>query len=244
MASFFERYCSGECERVWVELGQLGDGVRRAPVEADAQAVARETMRRALANIELLVPRLKRIGYQFGTLGGENSGQWYGDSRPLHEPPAADAPRVLEDLEARYGPLCLSLRAWYEVVGGVNFLGFHPRWPDPQLLDPLCIMPLEIVMSELEETDEDCAEEDRPQGIPVSPDDYHKADVSGGSSYAVEFPSRCADARFLNEWHDTTFVDYLRKVFRWAGFPGMERCPVEQRPAKQLSALVQELQPL
>jgi hypothetical protein len=51
---------------VWAELLALGTAVREKPLYADALAVARETMRRARHNIEVLIPRLVAVGYQFG----------------------------------------------------------------------------------------------------------------------------------------------------------------------------------
>ncbi len=66
MSSFLERYERGEHEQVWEELLALGAAVREELLYADALAVARETMRRARHNIEVLIPRLVRVGYQFG----------------------------------------------------------------------------------------------------------------------------------------------------------------------------------
>lgn len=44
----------------------LGPAVREEPLCSDALAVVRETMRRARANIETLIPRLHESGYEFG----------------------------------------------------------------------------------------------------------------------------------------------------------------------------------
>jgi hypothetical protein len=59
------RYQQGEREQVWADLLSLGPEVREAPYLADAQAVARETMRRARHNVELIVARLRQLDYQF-----------------------------------------------------------------------------------------------------------------------------------------------------------------------------------
>src|SRR5258708_6983758 len=66
MSSFLERYERGEHERVWDELLALGAAVWEGPLYADALAVARETMRRVRHNVELLVPRLRSLGFAFG----------------------------------------------------------------------------------------------------------------------------------------------------------------------------------
>jgi hypothetical protein len=65
MPTFHDRYTAGEHERVWAELVALGEAVRHEPVYTDAVAVARETMRRAQANVETLIDRLHSLGYRF-----------------------------------------------------------------------------------------------------------------------------------------------------------------------------------
>ncbi len=50
-----------------------------------------------------------------------------------------------------------------------------------------------------------------------------KYDISGCGGYDIAVPNPAADARLLTEWHRTTFVNYLRICFRYAGFPGWER---------------------
>lgn len=64
--TFLERYLKGEHEQVWAELHALGKHARDEPLFTDALSVARETMRRARHNIEVLVPRLQSLGYIFG----------------------------------------------------------------------------------------------------------------------------------------------------------------------------------
>jgi hypothetical protein len=64
----------------------------------------------------------------------------------------------------------------------------------------------------------------------MAPDYYHKEAVSGGAPYGINLPNPAIDAPFEDEWHNTTFVNYLRISFRWGGFPGFERveyCPEE-----------------
>ena len=63
--SLLPRYLAGEHESVWADMMGLGPRVRQAPYFDDAWAVARETMRRARHNVELIVCRLNQIGYQF-----------------------------------------------------------------------------------------------------------------------------------------------------------------------------------
>jgi len=63
--SFLDRYQTGECEAVWEDLVSLGPGVRHELYVADARAVARETMRRARRNVEMLIGKLEQLNYGF-----------------------------------------------------------------------------------------------------------------------------------------------------------------------------------
>jgi hypothetical protein len=67
--TFLERFQSGEREQVWFDLERLGGAVRQAQYLADARAVGEETMKRARHNVELLVERLDKLGYQFSSPG-------------------------------------------------------------------------------------------------------------------------------------------------------------------------------
>ncbi len=55
----------------------------------------------------------------------------------------------------------------------------------------------------------------------LSPDFLHKDGTSGGAPYGIELPCRAADAPWLNEWNETSFVGYLRICSRCGGFPGL-----------------------
>jgi hypothetical protein len=276
MSSFLERYERGENEQVWDELIALGAAVREEPLHADALGVARETMRWARHNIALLETRLRSLGYQFGYAW------WDPDYRDLLEEnappsgfagPRSDVQRQLAKLDARVGPLPLSLRAWYEHIGAVNFVGMYPvedpadpggftcyaqyvrsgarrqgrRFTQddcPHDLDPLFVDSLDSLLQHLDRLEE--------LGLPIkrdgtceldlAPDEWLKYGVSGGGPYVIKVPDPAADAAFLYEWHDTTFVNYLRVCFRWAGFPGLE-CKM-LRPVNELAFLTRGLLPV
>lgn len=63
--NLLRRYQAGEHEAVWADMVALGASVREAAHLEDAWAVARETMRRARHNVELIIRRLDEIGYRF-----------------------------------------------------------------------------------------------------------------------------------------------------------------------------------
>lgn len=199
-------YLAGEHETVWADLMALGAAVRDGPALADAAAVARETMRRCRHNVESITRRLTELGYEFD------------ESDPAWTLPAPDVVDAIARLERNVGPLPLSLCAWYEMVGGVNWIGRLPTSNDdmaPDYPDPLFITPAERAL----EVDPEHWRRQRYE-LPLAPDYYHKQDVSGGPPYTVSLPDAGADVKVEYERHDTLFVDYLRDCFRWGGFPG------------------------
>jgi hypothetical protein len=76
----------------------------------------------------------------------------------------------------------------------------------------------------------------------LSPDDRHKANAGGGPAYAIELPNPGVDAPLLEEWHKTTFIDYLRITFQWGGFPGLKKSIYQ--PKEFLAAMTDDLAPL
>jgi hypothetical protein len=111
-----------------------------------------------------------------------------------HIPRGRDAARHLEELEKQAGPVPLSLRAFYEIVGEVDLIGHHDTI-SPEA-DPLVVFPLEAM---LQEFGDEIAAEGR---ITISPDHYHKANISGGDPYEIALPDPRADAELLNEPHN------------------------------------------
>ncbi|WIG60783.1 MAG: hypothetical protein OJF49_003531 [Ktedonobacterales bacterium] len=252
MTTYLERYLAGERERVWAELLALGARVRDEPVYSDALAVARETMRRARHNIEVLIPRLEEIGYYFGYGWLENDERSFANWQPpVFGPPK---PHVLDriiELETLIGPLPLSLRAWYETVGAVNFVGAAPeQWHVDERADPLYIYPIEEALAEYAEWKTvhtawaagDEANDPGPFRVPIAPDFCHKYNISGGMWYHIVLPNPAMDAPLQAERHAVTFVKYLRICFHWGGLPGLDIAPVV--PAPELASLTRDLLPL
>jgi hypothetical protein len=143
-ATYLRRYLAGEYEPVWAELQALGAAVREEPLYSDAQAVARETMRRVRHNLELLSARLQTIGYSFSyewaraelrMMGIEDLDldphlpREFVTPNPVLEiaPLDADVAAQLAEMETLRGQIPLSVMAWYQVVGSVNFTGLAPE---------------------------------------------------------------------------------------------------------------------
>jgi hypothetical protein len=254
-ASFLERYEQGDHTAVWHELRALGDQIRQPPLRADAQAVAHATMQRVRHDLERLILRLQRLNYAFGAgFFDDLSPEEAVEARrlaPVFAPPAPATQAQLAELEGLVGPLPLSLRAFYEVVGSVNLVGRFPpgtfgpaeaegrrqRALRPSLeipfnpafdyeLDPLFVYSLEmtlVLFHDWRDRRTTSGQPLLPYRLPIGPDCFFKYSLSGGGQYSVEVPCAAADAPLLLEWHQTTLVDYLRIALHWGGFPGLER---------------------
>lgn len=224
----YERYAAGECVTVWNELHRM-KWLARGTYAPDVLAVVYETMERVLDNIQMLVSRLTRLGYEF-------------DHEPL-ELPTDKQREALRRVDAEYGPLPLSLRAFYDVVGAVSLTGSHPllSWragdPDfpvkPVLTDPLRVDPLGSALVEFEE-------EERHDVFAFAPDRFHKHNMSGGEALGVRLPCHDADAVIEGEQHRLKFVDYLRLSFLYGGFSGFDVDPTRV-PAREMAILTEQL---
>lgn len=290
MSTYFARFWAGDCEEVWNELRGLGERVREEPIYSDALGVARETMRRVRSNIELLIPRLERVGYRFGYNGLAVDPEFAAHQPSVFKAPHRNVHHTLEQLEGLIGTLPMSLYAWYEQVGEVNFVGqapdswipggfkpevlrrfggfgsggpaiggdaFHEKHPyllrqSSTRLDPLQVISpqaqFDLYVDWKTERDAYAALSDEMRAalggdggqfaVAIAPDADFKYDLGGRDAYEMAVPNRGIDARLLNEWHDTTFVEYLRICFRWAGFPGLE---MSSDPPHELGDLTEGL---
>jgi len=249
--TYLERYLSGEYELVWAELVALGERVRDEPLSSDAWAVACETMRRVRRNVELLIPRLNALGYRFGDgLFPDDPIDAEALPGPPYLPPAADAPARVAALDGLVGPLPLSVRAFYEIVGSVNLVGWHPEWPNEYSPDPLYIYPLHVQLDMRSDwlmrkavAPERAEWAVSPVMLTMAPDQDAKYGVEG-DVYEMQVPNSGIDGLLLDERHSTTFVNYLRICFRWAGFPGLDQLPGASPWTRRLSAVARELQPV
>lgn len=110
---YLTRYLNGEYEQVWQELINLGSAIREGELYVQAEAVARETMRRVRKNVETLIERLQELNFKF-------------EETPL-TPPELVWSQHIQELEQQLGPLPLSLKIFYEEMGEVSFRGLHPK---------------------------------------------------------------------------------------------------------------------
>ncbi len=258
MKSFVTRYQQGACEQVWDELYTLGPAVRQGDLYPDAEAVAMETMRRVRHNIELLIPRLEELGYQFGYESlretdphNASLAEWIAEQPARYSPASEETTRQIAQFEHETGLLPLSLRAFYLEVGSVNFVGRHPQWnrffrkrPRAYGFDPLMVVDFSEATLEFPYWKEEYAgaEDAPPEPLYIAPDYMQKYYVSGAGGYEMEFPNAAIDGRLLHEWHKTTFVNYLRICLRYGGIPGLES--IERFIEEELAYLRKDLLPI
>ena len=218
---YLDRYLAGEHEQVWKELVALGEA---ALASSDAREVADETMRRVAQNVGTIAERLRKLDYRFVYPGSE--GGFFGLRKAkVHEPlvpPTADSRSQVAELEELVGgPIPLSLRAFFSLVGEINLNGSHPSLApvDSDVApDPLMVCSVEDAIAMI---DSEVRDEDEPARIEFAPDALHKANVSGSGPYFTEVPAEGADGIVQDAPVDGTFVEYLRHaILQWGGFPG------------------------
>lgn len=244
MNRLLEKYLKGNYQEVWQEMLSLGPLDRQSDTFMDIYTVAKETMLRVNHNILTIITRLEKMGYKFAL-------PEYKKISPGNEIQAQ-----IDQLESKVGSLPVSLIAFYEIVGGACLMGDYPGLAsyakplatEPILFysDPLVVFPIEAAFEQVDDFYQVDPDMDDPETaeflIPIAPDDYHKENVSGGAPYEIAVPCLAADTLLLNDWHETTFVNYLRICFRWGGFPGWERYP--DQPKALLRSLADRLIPI
>jgi hypothetical protein len=150
----------------------------------------------------------------------------------------------LENVERTLGgPLPISLRAWSEAVTRVSFLGSHP------VLNPRAVMSFDPT-EPAPNADESALPDplvltDVVAAVRARTDpDLWDGDIfliGIGESHGIPLPDTSADSAFV-DWKKGFFVEYLRRVFAWGGFPGWERHP--NPPMDLIRELTHGLQPI
>lgn len=253
MSTYLERYLAGEYEQVWAELLALGATVRDEPLYSDALSVARETMTRARYNVELIVGRLSKNGYE---------------PAPAHILPQPDVEETIATLEKEAGPLPLSLRLWFSIVGEVSLSGSHPSWKvcgnaricrkgylrlfAKRLVatEPLVVYDAEqrsvekFVPNQHLSADYVYVPSPNSHIVFIAPDVDARSGFGSDGWEGVIIDGWAADGWITgsacNEIEET-FTQYLRRSFQWGGFPGFANVPGELRPTTMLKQLTEGL---
>lgn len=192
---------------------------------ADKPVPLEDRIRRIGRGIERIAGQLQALGYVFEAPAAVFPG------------PEADTEAAIERIEREAGALPMAIKFFWRLAGSVNFMGGHPDWQGCEYPDPLVIYSPSIAVAELDEFVSDREERLRcnsPYVVPVAPDAYHKADVSGGMWYNLSVPAVAEDPPLNDERHRTSFLAYLELALRWGGFPGLEQCRGHNWPLKQI----------
>jgi hypothetical protein len=223
--NLLKRYQAGEFEQVWRDIRaheHIDGGFRDEVIE-----VAEAAMRRVAQNADLIAERLRAAGWLALSASYQD----------LRTPPKPDDPAIFARIEEISGaPVPPTLLAFWRVVGGINWvwdynasvaqpnLGFDLP---PEEHDALCVDAPSFISCLFDEWIDEKASYVpdllHPFQIGLAPDDFTKANISGGGPYCIEVPFPGADPLFADERHKLPFLDYLRLAFRWAGFPGLDR---------------------
>ncbi len=238
--NLLQRYEAGEITEVWRSL-------RLSPTGGDAREealdVARATMRRVRRNCEMIAERLEARGWR------ALLGEFY--STPSRPPWPGQS-----DVETLAGcSIPVALQAFWEEVGGVDFVWDYNQpeeppalFPDVPLidLDPLSIDPPVCFPAILEEWRNhllDPLELVTALPLDLAPDFYNKANFSGGSPYGIVLPSWGADPTFVTDFWQMPFTAYLRHALHWGGFPGLAEVPLGSVARRRLDDLCEGLEP-
>jgi hypothetical protein len=176
-------------------------------------------------SIRVLVNRLSERGFQFD------------HPQEVFPGPEFDTVAAITRIERKVGVLPIALKLFWHRIGSVDHCGSHPAWSGCKYPDPLVVYPASVAVQELDDflaDKEERLRSDFPYLVPIGPDYYHKANVSGGMWYNVSVPAIADDPPLNDEWHNTTFVRYLELAMEWAGFSGLERCPGHSWPVAEL----------
>ena len=199
-----DEYRAGKFVEVWEKIRAIGDV--RGTVFDEAYAVAREMMGRVRDNVLKIRERLAEAGYEFA------------QPAEAYVPPPANQVEMTGKIEEQIGPMPLALRAFYEVVGSVNFCQsirqlVHWRSTKGHVAtnieklgaeDPLYVVPLSRIHDDLmfpkrrPGVEPAYVKFDPEQGrwyCWLGPDELTKAYQSGGDDFHAFIPDRAPDFR-------------------------------------------------
>src|SRR5260370_42011944 len=106
----------------------MEERIYESQIYEEALRITKEIMRRVRNNIELLIPRLRDIGYHFGEGFSESPEEeaYWEQAAPIYRAPTPETPEHVAKLEQLAGTLPLTLNCCYEGGGSVNSVGTFP----------------------------------------------------------------------------------------------------------------------
>ena len=231
MSVLITNFEKGKFNKIWRDMADLGYRIREPEYFDEAIIILEQTMKKVKRNIIIIRERLLELGFIFE--------EKYPESMPIFRDPADNVSIVLDEIESLVGVIPLSLRYFYTIVGTVNFMGYHPNWPN-YYSDPLVVHSPDIA---LEWWKWNYANEpENSTEIIVAPDQFHKAGHSGTGTYTMKVPNLSFDGILEGESHNVSFIHYLQMCFKWGGFPGFEQ--IGLAPLEDIKTLARDLLPI
>jgi hypothetical protein len=142
--TLYDRYLNGQTEQVYQEIYALGQDAFLPDYLTDIEKVLTETFQRVSYNLDIIYKELKEIKYLFKTNPVNNY------EKPLHKP-LPDTGFLIQQLDnavKSFGYFPLSLKYFYKIVGGVNFVWDYETNEDFMwdMADPIQIASLDAVV--------------------------------------------------------------------------------------------------
>jgi hypothetical protein len=234
------RYQAGAHIAVWDEICALEGAIRDPAVLPEAEAVAREMMKRVRENLERIVAVLDKHGYAFAV----------GKVKDVLVGPKPKTAAAIADMEKVAGvPLPIALRAFYEAVGEVNLMELPDfdydegaeLFRDFARFDPLVVVSPKEAIKPLKESRK---REDkypvelrrRLAGAYLGPDPRRKADLNtyqDDDPYVIDVTGAAADGVVERASFSQPFVAYLRTCLEGGGFYALPQLLSEETFAQR-----------
>jgi len=213
--SLLERYKQGDVVGVWKEIHSFKDLTKDDMKWNDVVTILKETIKRVKYNLELVLIHFK-------------NNPIYQIEQTALFPVEEDSIQKLKMIVQPFGTIPLSLELFYKVIGPINLIQKGTKLQF-EYADPLYIESVNGIIEMLsdgswEETMSEICDEGKTAYLEISPDYYHKDNVSGGLPYGIELLSQqCIDSRVINtKYGNLYFIEYLRLCFENGGFPNIK----------------------
>lgn len=211
-------YLKGEVQQVWKQINEVNFKVEEIETVLEIEATLDLAMKKVSENIQSIISNLEKIGYEFEFEQKYSIGHISRFSLA-----ASETKGRISKFEVEYGCLPLTLKAFYSNVDTVCLIGSYPEhWEFIEGGDPLVIWPSDSVLDDFEASFLSKGDEKQLHEVSISPCFLAKEGTSGGSPYCLDLPASSIDFIVKYERHGFNFIDYLRRVFFWGGFPGFD----------------------
>lgn len=205
------RYKNNEEVKVWNELRSLNYDQLNKFEKEDVVEVIKETISRISYNIKVIYN-----AFEIDYINNETP-----DVLLLE----------LKNRISSYGMMSIFLEIFYKNINKVDFVKIREKYfSHENNLDPLYIESVKGIIELLsdgswEEDTEDSIDEGEDPCMYISPDIYHKDNISGDVPYGIVIENRnTIDTLICNTMYgDIYFLDYLRLSFDNYGFTNLKK---------------------